>query len=445
MGLYTPNGAWNIVLDTVGKGLYSVDGGYRCTTAQSSDFGIYAPDGSYFVEVTDGTTGKGVYNSRGNLRIALFDENSRGIYAANGAINTNHFDPISLFADNEVGVWYDPSDSQTLFKDINGSSTVTADGDPVNLMLDKSRGLVLGTEQVTQPLNISQFTNGGSVTYTQDGSSILVTRTTGSVTSVLAVPTPNNGSRYRIRGVISKVSGTGINRIYMGRNSTIDGVSTIWCDNTFDVRVTPAFSGVSLLLWCDDNTTIRIESLSIKELPGNHLVQATAAARPTYKTDGTRFWVESDGVDDSMKTLFTITQPWERISGLRQIAWTSSNVIFGGGNTNTGVVFQSGTTPNLAMTSGVGMNIGAVAIDTDFVLTERHAGASGRAAINNNAYNTGDVGTNVPGGITLFARNDGVAFSKTRCYGVIERAGTMTNTQIANARSYIATKSGVTL
>lgn len=46
--------------------------------------------------------------------------------------------PLNLFANGEQGVWYDPSDLTTLFQDADGTTPVTADGDPVGLMLDKS-------------------------------------------------------------------------------------------------------------------------------------------------------------------------------------------------------------------------------------------------------------------------------------------------------------------
>lgn len=48
------------------------------------------------------------------------------------------FNPISLFKGGAQGVWYDPSDLSTLFQDAEGTIPVTADGDPVGLMLDKS-------------------------------------------------------------------------------------------------------------------------------------------------------------------------------------------------------------------------------------------------------------------------------------------------------------------
>jgi len=49
------------------------------------------------------------------------------------------FSPSSLFANDEAGAWYDPSDLSTLFQDTAGT-TPAGVGDPVGLILDKSKG-----------------------------------------------------------------------------------------------------------------------------------------------------------------------------------------------------------------------------------------------------------------------------------------------------------------
>lgn len=52
----------------------------------------------------------------------------------------DEFSPGELFADGEQGAWYDPSDFATLYQDSAGTTPVTALGQPVGLMLDKSQG-----------------------------------------------------------------------------------------------------------------------------------------------------------------------------------------------------------------------------------------------------------------------------------------------------------------
>ena len=48
------------------------------------------------------------------------------------------FSPLSLFAFDEQGAWYDPSDLTTIFQDRAGTTPVTADGQTVGKILDKS-------------------------------------------------------------------------------------------------------------------------------------------------------------------------------------------------------------------------------------------------------------------------------------------------------------------
>ena len=45
---------------------------------------------------------------------------------------------LAMFANGEQGAWYDPSDLSTLFQDAAGTIPVTAAGQPVGLMMDKS-------------------------------------------------------------------------------------------------------------------------------------------------------------------------------------------------------------------------------------------------------------------------------------------------------------------
>lgn len=48
------------------------------------------------------------------------------------------FSPLSLFAAGEQGAWYDPSDFSSMFQDSAGTTPVTALGQPVGKILDKS-------------------------------------------------------------------------------------------------------------------------------------------------------------------------------------------------------------------------------------------------------------------------------------------------------------------
>lgn len=210
-------------------------------------------------------------------------------------------------------------------------------------------------------------------------------------------------------------------------------LTTLWKDTAGSDPVT-----------ADGDLVARIDDKSGNE---NHLLQATEASRPTYKTAGGLHWIEGDGAADWLRAAFTITQPWERVSAIQQVSWTTNDRIFGGaGGSSRGELQQGGGSPNLYPYSGTyGPVLGSVPVGTDAVVTEKHNGANSRIASNNNAYITGNMGTNAAGGITVFSQEAGINPANARCYGVIIRQGEMTDEQITQARDYLATKSGVTL
>ena len=60
------------------------------------------------------------------------------VYVKSNIVYSGEWAPFELFANNEPGVWYDPSDFSTMFQDAAGTVPVTAVEQPVGLMLDKS-------------------------------------------------------------------------------------------------------------------------------------------------------------------------------------------------------------------------------------------------------------------------------------------------------------------
>jgi len=76
-----------------------------------------------------------------------------------GIAHSGDFSPASLFAGGTEGAWYNPSDLSTLFQDSAGTTPVTASGQPVGKMLDKS-----GNGN-----HATQATAARRPTYTEDG------------------------------------------------------------------------------------------------------------------------------------------------------------------------------------------------------------------------------------------------------------------------------------
>ena len=69
-----------------------------------------------------------------------------------GGKGTKSFNQLvkALFANGEKGFAYDPSDMSTMSSDAAGYWPLTRVGQDVGMMLDKSKGLVLGVELFTK-------------------------------------------------------------------------------------------------------------------------------------------------------------------------------------------------------------------------------------------------------------------------------------------------------
>lgn len=203
------------------------------------------------------------------------------------------FSPDDLFAAGEQGAWYDPSDLSTLFQDSAGMAPVTADGQPVGLMLDKSQGLVLGPELVVSGGfdSATGWTLGAG--FTISGSALNINASSGNAqNSFLGMA----GIGYELTVDIASISGGSIsvNIANSGHQISTPGVKTFKC-------VGPANNFLFILVSTGSPIAV-VNSVSVKEIAGNHASQANAAACPLYKTSGGLHWLQFDGVDDFLRT-----------------------------------------------------------------------------------------------------------------------------------------------
>lgn len=189
----------------------------------------------------------------------------------------------SLFANGEQGAWYDPSDLTTLFQDAAGTTPVTAVEQPVGLMLDKSKGLVLGPELVVNG-DFSQGATGwtlaASATVSSGAVSVLSVTTENIVTATAANLTQTKWFAVSFTCTVTSgafsvfVSQVAVANKF-GSNITTGGTKTgyVFCglpgagSNTIIFRSEGGFVGT-------------IDNISVRALPGNHAFQTTSASRP---------------------------------------------------------------------------------------------------------------------------------------------------------------------
>jgi hypothetical protein len=219
-----------------------------------------------------------------NMPLAILNRRRRGFTA---------FSPSALFALAEPGVWYDPSDLTTLFTDTAGTTPVTTPGNTVALMLDKSKGLTLGTELVT---------NGDFASGTTGWSSSTSLTSTATITSEEFVVTAVSANGRQVSGITCVIGKsykvTGFARVATGAGSAIISVSDDAAGLSERAGVTTLSTSATplTLVFVATKTTHYItlgnaasgtgnkifDNISVRELPGNHATQATAASRPTY-------------------------------------------------------------------------------------------------------------------------------------------------------------------
>lgn len=211
-----------------------------------------------------------------------------------------------LFANNEQGFFYDPNDLTTMYQDAAGTIPVTAAGQPVGLMLDKSKGLALGNELVVN----GDFSNGETgwtayegTTISIVGGKIQVVNDNGSAAfAYQEIPTVV-GKTYTLSVDIETVNNSA-GAISVGSVlGQVDVATTIQGTGTLNIIFT-AKSSVSYLLlqpWTNEiGKTCLFDNVSVKELADSHAYQTLSAMRPLLAATPQR--LDYDTVDDKLIT-----------------------------------------------------------------------------------------------------------------------------------------------
>jgi hypothetical protein len=189
--------------------------------------------------------------------------------------------PFSLFSNNEQGAWYDPSDFSTLYQNSTGTTPVTAVEQPVGLMLDRSRGLVLGSELVTNG-SFDVDANWGTLFGATISGGKLNCNVSGSGNNIAAQTITGSAGAYVVTLTISGYT-TGNLRIRMNDAGTLVSVPASNGTHTiiaFSTTTNPALQLISTT----STTTLNVDEISAKYLPGNHAFQATSASRPVLRS-----------------------------------------------------------------------------------------------------------------------------------------------------------------
>lgn len=236
------------------------------------------------------------------------------------------FSPADLFAAGGNGVWFDPSDTETLFEDAAGSLPVTLAGQPVGLALDKSRNLFFGSELLANGDFSSGLTGWGDASGGLAFSSVIDGQAhvnnaagdglAGIGKSFATVP----GKLYKLSvDVISSTNGwrAGVG-IGLNNLSLVDsGQKTALGTYTAFFVATGTSSAVNIYTFPNavttaDRTTV-FDNVSVLEFQGLYASQAVSGDRPLFTSDAALENVSSDSLN------------WNAAAGTYTIAYAGSS------------------------------------------------------------------------------------------------------------------------
>ena len=131
-------------------------------------------------------------NTKENLRLYL--GLSKDVPFSQYILSTP-FTPQHLFIDKEKGFWADPSDTSTLFQNSDGTIPVTASGDPIGLVLDKTGN----NYDLKQTVSASRpkLLNGGIV-FDKVDDALTLTVPAGGITGTLFLSTTRGTASYGV-------------------------------------------------------------------------------------------------------------------------------------------------------------------------------------------------------------------------------------------------------
>ena len=166
-------------------------------------------------------------------------------------------------------------DTATMFQDSAGTTPVTAVEQPVGLLLDKSKGLALGSERITNGGFDSTAWWGVDAGWSISGG---VATNTGADQIYTPLTTLEANKRYEISFDVTSVTTSGALVVVVG----VTNVSlTVASTGRYTLRAADATGGrLRFGSGAGHNWRGSIDNVTVKEIAGNHASQSTAASRP---------------------------------------------------------------------------------------------------------------------------------------------------------------------
>ena len=209
-----------------------------------------------------------------------------------------------IFVNGEQGFFYDPNDLTILYQDVAGTIPVTAAGQPVGLMLDKSKGLLSGSNLILNGSFSSDtsWTKGAGWTIAGGVASF---NGSASFSNLGTVTSPSiNGKWLRVELDLSNV-GVSVTQVRVLVPNSLAATIPVSGAGKYSAIVmggSTSSIGIQSQNGSGANYAFTLDNVSVKEAFGNHAYQSTSAARPILRNTPRR--IDFDTVDDKLTTTF---------------------------------------------------------------------------------------------------------------------------------------------
>ena len=251
-----------------------------------------------------------------------------------------------LFSASEPGFIFDPTDITTLYQDRAGTTPVTAAGQSVGLRLDKSKGLALGPELVTNgtfTTDIAGWTQTGSGSAVWDASGAIACSDVGGADcNVAGAITTVIGRQYKVSWTVRSSNGLWLVRIRNSADFQYVGFGTGTYSGVF---ASSAVLNTVNLLAADTNSTTVFDNISVRELAGNHEVAVNDAKRGVYG------WMPKTGRRNLLNATETLaTQSVTVTAAAHTLAFTGTGTVTLSGASVAGPLVGTGASNRVTLT-----------------------------------------------------------------------------------------------
>ena len=207
-----------------------------------------------------------------------------------------------MFANGEQGFFYDPNDLTTMFQDAAGTVPVTGAGQAVGLMLDKSKGLVLGSQLISNGTFDTDTVWSKGTGWSISGGKANFDGLTAFSNLGNVISAPISGKFLKVEFELSNV-GASVTQIRVLVSGSLGATVPVNRNGKYSAIVlggSVQSVGIQSQAATGAGYAFSLDNVSVREVLGNHAYQTNSSMRPLLVASPQR--LDYDTADDKLIT-----------------------------------------------------------------------------------------------------------------------------------------------